>query len=272
MKLDLNDEDVVSILDEIPFWSASFGIELLEKIKLLHGINALDIGCGTGFPLLEVAQRLGNTSNVYGIDPYEKALDRVRLKIKTMGITNTKLFAGKAENMPFEDRFFNLIVSNNGLNNVEDQRKVLSECFRVCRPDAQMVLTMNLPETMIEFYSVYEETLNEFGLSGEISNLKEHIAGKRQPISATSVLLHEAGFEINEVSQKEFNYRFADGTAMLNYYLIKLAFLEPWKSVIRKEDIERVFSFIEIKLNDIAGLKGELRLKIPFVSFDCRKH
>ena len=45
--------------DELPLWSAPFGLKLLEVVALRPGIVALDIGCGTGFPVLELAQRLG---------------------------------------------------------------------------------------------------------------------------------------------------------------------------------------------------------------------
>jgi len=35
--------------------------------------------------------------------------------------------------MPLEDDFFSLIVSNNGLNNVEDLEATLAECYRVMK-------------------------------------------------------------------------------------------------------------------------------------------
>lgn len=43
--------------DELPFWSAPFGISLLETVRLRPGMNVLDIGSGSGFPMLELADR-----------------------------------------------------------------------------------------------------------------------------------------------------------------------------------------------------------------------
>ena len=45
-------------LDELPLWSAPFGLRLLESVPLAPGATVLDVGCGTGFPLLELAHRV----------------------------------------------------------------------------------------------------------------------------------------------------------------------------------------------------------------------
>ena len=50
-----NNSDFVSVYDELPLWSAPFGMTLLETIKLKENAKVLDVGCGTGFPLLEIA-------------------------------------------------------------------------------------------------------------------------------------------------------------------------------------------------------------------------
>ena len=44
-------------------------------------MTVLDVGFGTGFPLLELAQRLGKSATIYGIDPWEAAHERTHLKM-----------------------------------------------------------------------------------------------------------------------------------------------------------------------------------------------
>ena len=63
-KYNLDDSKIVSVIDELPLWSAPFGLKLLDKINYRKNITALDIGSGLGFPLLEVAMRLGNSCKV----------------------------------------------------------------------------------------------------------------------------------------------------------------------------------------------------------------
>ncbi len=41
-------------------WSAPFGLRLLDVVPLDPAATVLDVGCGTGFPLLELAHRLGH--------------------------------------------------------------------------------------------------------------------------------------------------------------------------------------------------------------------
>jgi hypothetical protein len=58
-EFDLCDPRIVSIVDDLPLWSAPFGMKLLEKVKIAGVNRAIDIGSGTGFPIVELADRLG---------------------------------------------------------------------------------------------------------------------------------------------------------------------------------------------------------------------
>jgi arsenite methyltransferase len=51
---DFNAAETVAVYDEAPLWSAMFGLLLLQHVPLKQAITALDVGCGTGFPLLEL--------------------------------------------------------------------------------------------------------------------------------------------------------------------------------------------------------------------------
>jgi len=268
---DLNDPELVSIVDDLPLWSAPFGMTLLDMVGYRPGMNVLDIGCGLGFPMIELAQRLGTSSAVYGIDPSESFLERVKLKIKKLGLANVTVVKGKAEKLQFDDAFFDLIVSNNGLNNVNDIEAVLAECRRVCRNGSQMVVTMNLPDTMKEFYDIYQVVLEELGKTAEIGKIDEHIYSKRKPLRETEDQLTGAGFTISSIRKDAFSMRFTDGTAMLNHFLIKLAFLRPWIEILNENDVPAVFAMIEQRLNALSRKHGGLVLTIPYVCIDCTR-
>lgn len=269
--VDMNDDKLVSVVDDLPLWSAPFGLKLLDTIQMKKGITVLDIGCGLGFPALEIAMRLGNTGKVYGIDPWTKALNRAQLKKEIYHIENVNFIQGYAENMPFEDNFFDLIVSNNGINNVSDMNQTMQECSRVSKPDAQLTITLNLDETMIEFYRVLQESLQQHKMLDEIQNMKQHIYSKRRPLSEIITILEHAQFDIINISHDSFQFRFSDGTSMLNHYLIRYWFMDSWKNIMSKTDLEKIFDCVELKLNEIAELNGEIILSIPFVTIDCRR-
>ena len=265
---DLNNKEVVSVIDELPLWSAPFGLKLLDKIKYRKNICALDIGSGLGFPLLEVAMRLGSSCKLYGIDPWEAANERVKTKIRIYGISNVELIDGVSEDIPLPDKSVDLIFSNNGLNNVSDLKKVLSECRRISKSGSQLVFTFNTDKTMIEFYSALEDVLEEKNMREEIKLMGEHIYQKRKPVDECVLLLKEFGYKVNEIVHDEFSYQFVDGTAMYNHFLIRLAFMESWRLLIPEEKRNEIFSLVEKRLNVYSEKKSGLNLSVPFCLID----
>lgn len=261
----------VSALDELPFWSSPFGQLLLETIPLKRNINALDIGFGTGYPVIEIAERLGNSCRIYGVDIWRSGAQRALQKIAVHGLQNLTLLLARAENLPFHDEYFDLITSNNGLNNVEDLPKSLAECFRTCKKGGRLIFTVNLPDTMKEFYGIFESVLKDQKLGNQIEKMKEHIHQKRKPLNEMCEMLERAGFDIDKKIEKTFSYRFLDGTTMLRYFMIREFFLPSWKEVVPEENVAEVFREIEMRLNQLSKDKGELVLTIPFVCVDCLK-
>ena len=268
---DLNDENLISAIDALPLWSAPFGLKLLDTVDLKPNLNVLDIGSGMGFPIIELSQRLGNSCTVFGIDPWNKAIERAKLKMKIWKITNLQIIEGKAEQLPFENDYFDLIISNNGTNNVDDEEKVFSEISRTAKSGAQLVITVNLPETMIEFYEVYKRVLMENTKIDEVEKLKNHIHSKRKPLSYTKEIIENAGFEINEIFEDSFSMRYLDGTTLFNHFIIRFAFMESWRNILNQNDKKVIFSAIESELNKIAESKREISLTIPWVCINSRK-
>jgi arsenite methyltransferase len=266
---DLSNENTVSVLDEFPLWSSYFGARLLDEVNYKKGITALDIGCGTGFPLIELAQRLGSSSKVYGIDPWTEAGDRIDLKLRTMNISNVTFHNQTAEVLPFDDNYFDLIVSNNGINNVQEPEKVLAECRRVLKPSGQFIMTVNLPGTMIEFYNILSSVLLSKDLSDSAENIAVHISSKRKSVEENKNLLAGAGFKVTKTIEDIFYMRYADGSAFLNHYFIKLAFLDSWKNIPPQDKLSEVFEEVEKRSNMQAEKDGQLNLSIPFVLFNC---
>lgn len=269
--LNLDSPENVRVFDELPFWSAPFGLRLLEQIHLKKNIKALDIGFGAGFPLTELAMRLGKSCTVYGIDPWEAAVVRAEEKLKHYGITHVQIIRGVAEEIPLDDGSIDLIVSNNGINNVTDLGRVLAECSRVMRVNGQFVLSVNLDTTMIEFYSVMEQALSDLGMKETITKIGNHIYGKRKPLRELETLLKQNGFAVRNRVEDKFVYQFVDGTTLFQHFFMRLAFLPSWQSIVPAERRIQVFERIEASLNEQALITGKCNLSVPFVVIDCEK-
>ena len=270
-KFDFESPDLVTAFDELPLWSAPFGLMLLDTVRLRPSLRALDVGSGAGFPLLELAQRLGPEARVVGIDPWRSAADRARLKARFYRVDNVELVEGVAEQMPFPDAHFDLVVSNNGLNNVRDPERALAECGRVSAPGAQLVFTANLPETMQAFYDVFSEVLRATGHATRVEALTAHIAAKRPARVVWEARIREAGLTLDRVLESRFLWRFASGRALLRHGFIRLGFLDAWKAVLPPDDVLPVFRELEQRLDGVARAKGDVALGIPYACYDCRR-
>ncbi|MGB4849258.1 MAG: class I SAM-dependent methyltransferase, partial [Saprospiraceae bacterium] len=218
-----------------------------------------------------LAMRLGDTSMVYGIDPWTAAIERTKRKIAYYGIKNITLVEGVAESIPLEDECIDLIVSNNGLNNVQDLEKVLSECSRISKPGCQFVMTMNLDKTMFEFYDQLELVLMEKNMEKEIQSMRRHIYEKRRPLEEMISMLQHFGFMVKTVDHDMFKYQFADSTSMFNHYFIRMAFMNSWVQLLPLDKVDEIFEIVEIRLNEIALRSGGIKLSVPFVVISALK-
>jgi arsenite methyltransferase len=264
-------EEFVSLFDELPFWSAPFGISLLELIEPAQYRKVLDIGCGTGFPLLEIAQRFGSTSSVYGIDPWKTALKRLKKKIEYNKIENVYLLDAVAENLPFEDSSFDCVVSNNGLNNVNDFELSINEIHRVLKINSELVFSYNLPDTFLVFYEALKHVLNLYGKLDDIIKVDNHIFDKRKPKDYTIKKLKDNGFEIVTTKENAFDYKFADAESFFDYNFIKSAFLNSWHELIPRHERSRIFEQTKTELNRQAKSNGYLSFKVPFICIKAKK-
>lgn len=267
---DFESPDAVAAYDELPLWSAMFGLLLLRHVPLRRGISVLDLGCGTGFPLLELAQRLGSTCRVHGLDPWEPALERARFKARIWNVRNVEIHQGTAEAMPFPDATFDLLVSNLGVNNFDRPDAALAECRRVARPGARLVLTTNLRGHMEELYQVYAETLRQLGRDADLPALERHV-DHRASVESLTTLLESNGFRVVNVHRETETMRFLDGSALLRHYFIQLGFLDGWKSVVAPGDQAEVFAALEENLNHRAEAHGGLSLTIPMACVEAER-
>jgi ubiquinone/menaquinone biosynthesis C-methylase UbiE len=268
---DIHNMDFIACIDELPLWSAPFGLSLLDAVEMKAGLKVLDIGCGCGFPLIELAQRMGSSCHLTGIDPWETALGRVRLKILQYSISNVEVLNCRAEAMPFEDGCFTLMVSNNGLNNVENLEQAVRECSRVSATGAQLVITQNLEGSMIEFYSIFEKVLSGNKMHTGITALKNHIYQKRRPVKEVVAMLEKNQFTVGKWIEKSFYLRFLNAEAMLNHSLIRFWFADSWGKIVHPDRQDAIFTQVEKELNQLALENGEIRLTIPYMVMDCRR-
>ena len=265
-EIDLNAPEFGDLYDELPLWSAPFGLLLLDRVPVKPGLTILDVGAGTGFLTIELAERCGPATKVIAVDPWSAAMDRLRRKVEQRHLGNVRLLVQDASALDLPDASVDVIVSNLGINNFENPDAVLRECFRLARPGATLLLTTNLVGHMAEFYEAYREVLIDLGQHDRLAALEAHV-NRRGTVDSVTSLLQSAGFKVTEVVTGSFRMRFADGSALLRHHFIRLGFVPGWKSVAAADSLEETFDSLERKLNAVAQERGELALTIPMACF-----
>ena len=106
--------------------------------RLAAGERVLDLGSGAGTDSLIAAQMVGDTGRVTGIDMTPKMLARARAAASEMGIDNAEFVEAEAEQLPFPDASFDVVISNGVIDLIPDKDAVFAELFRVLAPGGRI--------------------------------------------------------------------------------------------------------------------------------------
>ena len=262
--------DFGEFYDELPLWSAPFALMLLERVPLDTRMTVVDVGAGTGFLTLELAQRCGPSATVIAVDPWAAAMHRLRRKLERNPLPNVRLIEGDAAALPLPEASVDVVVSNLGINNFDNADGVLATCARVLKPGGRLLLTTNLVGHLQEFYAIYRQTLLALDLAACLARLDEHIA-HRATVESVGARLARSGLAVSDATTGAFRMRFADGSALLRHRFMRLGFVPAWKAIVPPETHARFFPELERRLNLAAAQRGELALTVPTALIEARR-
>ena len=105
---------------------------------LAPGEHVLDVGSGAGTDSLVAAQMVGPAGSVTGVDMTAEMLAKARAGAAQMGAANVEFVESEAEELPFPDGRFDVVISNGVIDLIPDKDAVFSEIFRVLAPGGRI--------------------------------------------------------------------------------------------------------------------------------------
>jgi ubiquinone/menaquinone biosynthesis C-methylase UbiE len=101
------------------------------------GDFVLDLGCGNGNQALGLSVMAGVDGKVFGLDMTPAMIKKAQEKINK---PNVEFLIGDIHELPFENEYINVVISNCVINHSSDKKKVYAEIFRVLKKNGHFII------------------------------------------------------------------------------------------------------------------------------------
>ena len=132
------DETIVARMPESAIEAFAGVGNPFSRGALKPGERIVDVGSGGGFDCFVAAEQVRAKGWVVGVDMTDEMLQRSRAAASAMGLGNVEFRQGVIEDLPVEDSWADVVISNGVINLCADKRRVFGEIMRVLRPGGRL--------------------------------------------------------------------------------------------------------------------------------------
>lgn len=113
----------------------------INYAKPQAGEFCVDLGSGRGNDVIRLADEVGDSGYVYGIDISEGMIAKAKASLQKFEVNNAEILFAELEILPLKDNSVDLVISNCTINHASDKTKVWKEVHRVLKPGGRFVVS-----------------------------------------------------------------------------------------------------------------------------------
>lgn len=218
--------------------------EVIGLLGFRPGERVIDIGSGPGFLATEIAQAVGPSGVVLGIDISESMLAYSRAHANRLGLAGRAIFGeGNAEALPVADESFDVAVSTQVYEYVEDVDLALSELYRVLRPGGRTLILDT------DWDSLVLHSSDPIRTADILKAWDEHLVDPHLP-RTLAARLRRMGFEVQDTRVIPIiNTEFGERTYSWGLTELIKGFV-PGRNDVSQEDVENLIADLS-NLNEL---------------------
>ena len=231
---------------------------------LQEGMNVLDVGCGTGSISKDIANRVGLSGNVTGIDNTLRFIESGRHTYRqqeNLELLHCDLFDFKA------DQKFDLITSARALQWMSNPKEALAKMKSLLRPGGTISIldydhtglewNPEPPESMREFYSIFLKWRKDAGLNNQMAKDLKQIMSE-VGLESVEVLNSD---EFYERSRPDFDFKVGIWSKVASSrQMVEEGYL---KDELRLRAIDDYDNWVNEKAISMTMKLNEVRGKLP---------
>lgn len=117
---------------------APFGRGAMDRVDIKPGERILDVGCGCGETTLELADRVGASGSVTGVDISRPLIEAARKRAREPARANVRFEEGDAQTFPFPAKGFDLVFYRFGIMFFDDPEAAFRNLVKALRPGGRL--------------------------------------------------------------------------------------------------------------------------------------
>ncbi|VVM06976.1 class I SAM-dependent methyltransferase [Methylacidimicrobium tartarophylax] len=155
-QFDLDTRELAESYDRLSDAQFCFGKLLVDRLEIQTGQRVLDVGCGTGRLAEYVAQAVGPSGEVLGIDPLPFRIEIARKRARP-GLSFE--IGGSDDLGRFADRSWDVVCLNSVFHWIERKAEALREIHRILQPGGRLGIGTGDKDQPNPFHAIIKEAI-----------------------------------------------------------------------------------------------------------------